>query len=325
MLCDGRPRACRDEGRSGRDVEGAGAVAARPDDVHSVYPREVYLHAGALHRPCRARKGVGSDGSPREGGQEGGQLRLPDLARHHGGEEPLALLFAGRHAVEGAHEDRAADRLRRALADAPPGGEFDDVRQLPRALGRAYGLRVVLDAFYRKRLVSKSHDLAVLAFGGDLEAVGKRLALDGKGMVAHGDEPLVESGEEAASVMPQAARLAVHEPFCADDPRTEGLGDRLVAQAYPDERHLPRERLDGLQRHACGVGVPGAGREEYGLRRLRGDARDVDFVVADDLDLRSKRPQSLYYVVGEGIVVVYYKYHSGSPRLQFKITVPPRT
>ena len=131
-------------------------------------------------------------------------------------------------------------------------------------------------------------------------------------MVAHRGEPLVQSLEEAFPVVPDAARLAVHEALGRDDAPAERLGDGLVPEADSEKGNLARERLDGVERHAGGVRVAGAGREHDRRRLQRGDAWHVDRVVAHHLHLRAQRAHHLHEIVGERIVVVDHQDHDSS-------------
>ena len=107
----------------------------------------------------------------------------------------------------------------------------------------------------------------------------------------------------------------MHEAFRVDDPRTERLRDGLVSEADAEERQLARERLDGGERDAGGVGVAGTGREDERLGLERPDAVHVDFVVAHHVHLRAQSPEVLDEVVGERVVVVDHEYHSVSANL----------
>ena len=164
---------------------------------------------------------------------------------------------------------------------------------------------MVLHRLYRHRLVAKRHYLAVGGLGGNLEAVGKSCPLHGERMVAHRLEPLRKSLEDALPVVAYAARLAVHKRLRADDPPAERLGYRLVSETNAEDRHLPRERLDGGERDAGRVGVAWAWRyhEIVGLQGL--DALDVDLVVAEDPHVYPERLNGLHEIVRERIVVVY--------------------
>src|SRR5215467_14584318 len=108
-------------------------------------------------------------------------------------------------------------------------------------------LGMELHALHGELAVAHAHDLAILAFGGHLKALGKTGAFDDQRMIACGGQRVVEPGENAVSTMAYGRELAVHDASGAHDTPSECLADRLVAQANAEDRDLAREALD--QRH----------------------------------------------------------------------------
>src|SRR5690242_11341629 len=100
-----------------------------------------------------------------------------------------------------------------------------------------------LDAVDRQLSVPDAHHLALAAGGRDLEHVRNRRGCEG--VVPARLELVRKTGEEAAAVVPNRARFAVHEPPRGPDLAPERLDDRLVAEADPERRDTaPPDELD---------------------------------------------------------------------------------
>src|SRR5215471_4039442 len=108
-------------------------------------------------------------------------------------------------------------------------------------------LGMELHALHGELAMAHAHDLAVLAFGGHLQTLGKPGAVDDQRMIACGGQGVVEPGENTVSVMAYGRELAVHDAPGANDAPSECLADRLVAQANAEDRDLAGEALN--QRH----------------------------------------------------------------------------
>src|SRR5438105_13172238 len=107
-----------------------------------------------------------------------------------------------------------------------------------------------LDAVDRKPAVAHAHHLAFRARGRDLQLVRNRRGR--KRVVTAGLELLGEPGEEPHAVVAERARLAVDEPPRRPALATEGLQDRLVAEAAAERRDLASAgELDGPGRPAA--------------------------------------------------------------------------
>src|SRR5438128_11671682 len=88
--------------------------------------------------------------------------------------------------------------------------------------------RVKLDAADRVRAMAHTHDLAVVAFGGDLEAFGQACPLDDQRVVARRGQWALEPFEQSLAAMRHRRELAVHDTAGANDASPERLADRLV-------------------------------------------------------------------------------------------------
>ena len=132
--------------------------------------------------------------------------------------------------------------------------------------------------------MADGHDLAVLRGGGDLEQGRDRRRRER--VVAAGLELFRQAGEETPAVVPDRARLPVHEFPRGGDLPAECLHDRLVAEADTKSRRRGREPPHDL-RCRTRVGWPAGpgGDHEVGRGQARCSLR-VDRVVAphDHLD-----------------------------------------
>jgi hypothetical protein len=86
-----------------------------------------------------------------------------------------------------------------------------------------------LHSLHIHRSMPQPHDLVLRGPGTDLEAIGKRLALDEQGVIPRSLERRRQPLEDAASVMQYRRGLAVHEPSGANHPAAECLADCLVS------------------------------------------------------------------------------------------------
>jgi hypothetical protein len=138
------------------------------------------------------------------------------------------------------------------------------LQQFVAALG-GNRFRMELHALDRQRPVPQPHDLAVGGPGGDLEALGQRLALDCQRVIAGGGERARQAGEHADARVLDGGGLAVHQRPGSDHPAAERVADCLVAEADAEDRHPAAEAADHLERDA-------------GLGRRARPGRDADAV-----------------------------------------------
>src|SRR5689334_4180051 len=188
------------------------------------------------------------------------------------------------------------------------------LEQLPAVLGEDR-LGVKLHAFDRQLPMTDRHDFTVFRRGRDVEHLGEARALDGERVVARGVERRRHPGEHTALVMHDRRQLAMHHPLGADDARAERLPDRLVAEAYAEDRHLARETAHERHRDPGVARRAGPGRDDDPLRVHRFDFVERGGIVAHDLDRGPELAQVLDEVPGEAVVVVEHQQHGGEPRL----------
>src|SRR5579875_2173724 len=120
-------------------------------------------------------------------------------------------------------------------------------------------------------------------------------------MVTGGLEWAGQADERGPPVVMDEGGLPVHRPV-ADHPGAQGLAQRLVAEADPQDRHLPGEGTDGGHRDPCLGRRPRPRRDDQGV--VPGQGRQADLVVAEGARSGAQLGQVLDQVVGEGVVVV---------------------
>ena len=165
-----------------------------------------------------------------------------------------------------------------------------------------------LHAVERELAVAHGHHLAVGRRRGHLEDVGHRRR--GERVVAAGQEVRRQAGEDAAPVVGDERRLAVHELARLADLPAEDLDERLVAEAHAERRDADGTGAAGSPARACILWPAGArGDDEVGggelLRLVRGN-----LVVAADDNLGPELAEQVSEVVGERVVVVDQQDHA---------------
>jgi hypothetical protein len=95
---------------------------------------------------------------------------------------------------------------------------------------------VELDAFGGLLGVTQAHGHAARAAGGDHERRGQGRFVDDQRVVAGGPEARGQPGQQAAAVMSDGGRLAVHGLRGNDDLGAVGGGNGLVAEADAEQR-----------------------------------------------------------------------------------------
>src|ERR1035437_1304286 len=167
-----------------------------------------------------------------------------------------------------------------------------------------YRFGMELHALERELPVAHPHDLAVFALGGDFQAVGQAGALDRERVIAGREERRRQPGKDALRCVADVGGLAVHHAARMHDTPAERLADRLVPQAHAEDGQLAGERAHEGHRDAGFVWGARAGRNDDARGRERGDAGEVDGVVAHHLHFFAQLAEILRQVVGEGIVIV---------------------
>src|SRR5262245_41289482 len=123
-------------------------------------------------------------------------------------------------------------------------------------------------------------------------------------MITAGFKGLGQAGEDCAPVMMHGRGLAMHEPTGSHDSTAEYGHQRLMAEAYTENRNMSRKGLDHMHRNAGVVrsARPGRDREMCGFEVLR--FPDADGIVAIHAHVGTEDQERLHQVIGEGIVVI---------------------
>lgn len=173
------------------------------------------------------------------------------------------------------------------------GLEFEEVFQQAYAPFGCVGFRMKLDAPDRKRLVAEGHDLAFFGVGGHFQAVGERLALDEKRVVAGGGERVFDVLEKFSTVVANRGRFSMHEFGSANDFSAEMLGDALVPEADAEERHFSGKGGNHREADSSFAGGTGTGRDHEAIRVQGESFFGGDFVAAEDPLLLPELPEAL--------------------------------
>jgi len=110
-----------------------------------------------------------------------------------------------------------------------------------------------LQALGRMLGVAQPHGDCAGAAGGDQQAGRQGALVDDQGVVARGRETRGQAGQEAAAVVGDQCRLAVHGLGRRGDPGAVGGRDGLVAEADAEQRGRGRAGPDDVDADA-GVG-----------------------------------------------------------------------
>ena len=119
-----------------------------------------------------------------------------------------------------------------------------------------------LDPFERKALVPHAHDFILIGPGDDFELVGQRAGLDHQAVIAGRLERIGKAAIDAATVVVNERRLAVHDPAGPDDPWHPG---HARCTDVPDRP--PEEGTRGANRVIDLVGNPQPARACKGRAR----------------------------------------------------------
>jgi len=166
-------------------------------------------------------------------------------------------------------------------------------------------LGVELDPLDRQFAVAQAHELSpVDRPGGRLQALRQGI-VHHQAVVAGGGERRRQAAEDAAAVVADLAGLAMHQPGRPLDHPAEGLADRLVPEADPEQgRALAGGGADQREADAGLGGRARPGRDDEVVGLLRHHLLDRAFVIAVDRHLGTQLPQVLDEVVGEAVIVV---------------------
>ncbi len=214
---------------------------------------------------------------------------------------------SGRRTARGGHNCR---RSRGFACLGHLARDIEEVREDLGSLGGEHALGMELHAEDRQRLVLQTHDETVGSARGDAQRLGHGRGVDAQRVVSSGGERRVDSGEEAAAVVVDLVRLAVHRLRRPAHLASVDLRDALVAEAHAEHRHAGRGRgSDHVARDARVIGRSGTGRDDDAAWLQRERVLGSDRVVAPDLDLATERGEQLHKVVGERVVVVDHEDH----------------
>ena len=100
-----------------------------------------------------------------------------------------------------------------------------------------------LDAVDGMRFVLEAHDLAFFGPGGDVEAIGQRLALHDQRVVAGRLEGVGYASKDAFAGVVDGRGFAVHQAIGADDLAAVDLADEEVALVQNKLNSRPRKCL----------------------------------------------------------------------------------
>src|ERR1700694_509024 len=143
-----------------------------------------------------------------------------------------------------------------------------------------YRFRMKLNTLDRKLAMTHAHDLAVVAFSRDLQALGDGATVDHERMIAGRGEWTGQPFEYAFASMGDGRQFAVHHAAGTDDTPTKRRPDALMPAAHAEEGNFAREPLHKRHRDAGFVGSARARRNDDPLRPPRPDLLQVDRVVA---------------------------------------------
>jgi len=160
--------------------------------------------------------------------------------------------------------------------------------------------------------MTKAHDLTLGGFSGDFELRGEGAAFDEQRMIARGGEILRHAAKDVGIAVLDGRSLAVHQTRRPDDVSAKIMANRLVAEAYSQDRFYSRERLDNVERYAGLSRGARPGRKEHTFGIKRESFSRSDFVIPVNALLNSQLAKVLDQVEGERIVVVDDEKHSST-------------
>ena len=152
--------------------------------------------------------------------------------------------------------------------------------------------------------MGQAEDDAVVGLGGDLQAIGHGVALDGQGMVARRLERVGQAAKHPFAVVAHRAELAVHDIGRAHHLGPEGLGDGLMAQADAEQGNRTGEALDQFETDAGAVGIAGAGRHDNRLGRAIEQLIDRNRIITLHRNLGAKLPQVMRQIIGKAVIII---------------------
>src|SRR5258707_3072957 len=167
-----------------------------------------------------------------------------------------------------------------------------------------------LHALHGELAVAHAHDLAVLGFCSDLEALGQSRAPNRQRMVTRRHEGARQPAEHADAGMADRRGFPVDDLTRMHDLAAESLADRLMTEAHPQYRDPAGKFAHRRERDPRFGGSAGPGGNDHAFRSHHGDVRRRDLVVATHFDVGAELAQILHQIPGEGIVVVDHQNHA---------------
>src|SRR6266487_1866010 len=123
-------------------------------------------------------------------------------------------------------------------------------------------------------------------------------------MITVGLEGSRQALKGSLSLVIYQRRFAMHWLWCANNVPSVDLSDRLMPQAYAQQRDTRPKCLNDLARKACLIGCARP-RRDYNALRLQGfNLVQCHLVVASYLDLCAQLTQILVQIIGKTIVVI---------------------
>src|SRR5262245_37229724 len=201
--------------------------------------------------------------------------------------------------IGAAPSGRAIPRLR----------DFEKIFQKQMAMlgGDAFGME--LHAVHRQRFVCKPHHQTVRGLGRHVEIARQRLALDHQRVIARSFERRIYAAKHAAAVVLDLRQFAMNRHRRPHDLAAEGLADRLMTQAHPEDRDARRGGRDQIETDAGFVRRARARREHDGLGLDANHRCGRHLVVTMHLGLSPELTEVVHEVEGETVVIVDQKDH----------------
>src|SRR5688572_28517072 len=165
-------------------------------------------------------------------------------------------------------------------------------------------LRMKLNAFDRQRPMTQAHDFAIIGPGSDFKTFAQRGSFYRQRAVTRGAETTWHVCEHTGRGVLYRRNLAVHQRLGTDDLSAKRLPDRLMTEAYAENRYSLGKALQQSQRNARFVRRTRAGRNTDPLGCKLFDLIKCDLVVARDPHILTKLAKILDEVVGEAVVVI---------------------
>jgi hypothetical protein len=169
---------------------------------------------------------------------------------------------------------------------------------------------VELHAHDRMLAVHHRHDLAVVERARHDAKRGRQTGrIDHQRVIPRDLERRRHAFEDAAAVVLDPRRLAVHRLPGTNDVAAVGLADALMSEAHAEDRCTVTEAAHDVGGNARLVRGAGAGRDDDVARRHRGHVVDRQLVAAANHGLRAPLAHVAGEVVDERVAIVENQDH----------------